>query len=338
MNNKVTVLMAVYNGAKYLEQAINSILKQTYQDFEFLIIDDGSTDDSAKLIQAYRDERIRFINNEKNIGLASTLNKGIKLSTGEYIARMDQDDLSFSTRIEKQLVYLQKHKDVILLGTGCVEMDREGRMVKQHRYHIKHKYLIKCVERGGSLFPHSSVMYKTEIVKQINGYRNRLNDAEDLDLWMRLSLVGKIGCLSEPLIKLRRHEESITAKSEKWIIVSYGARISHLLRKKGCPDPIEQDDRLCEVFLNWIKEKLVKEKEFQRIQFYLELRKIFYRKDINVIRRSIQLMIGLADFPCKWKFLCKNIVVSTLSEKLTAEWIQLKEQQNDKSYTEPMHY
>ncbi len=323
MNHKVTILMAVYNGEKYLNEAIDSILEQTYHDYEFIIINDGSSDGSGKIIQSYNDERIRFVNNERNIGLASTLNKGIKLSTSEYIARMDQDDISLPTRIEKQVAYLQKHKDVILLGTGCIEIDIAGKMVKQHRYHIKHKHLIKCFERGESPFPHSSVIYKTEVVKEINGYRNRLNDAEDLDLWLRLSFLGKIGCLSAPLIKLRKHEESITAKSDKSIILSYGARVSYLLRKNGCLDPIEQDERSSEVFLSWIKERLVKEQVLQMIKFYSDLRKKFYRKDVDIFRRSIQLMIGLVISPYKFKFLHQKIFGSVLSVKLTAEWIQI---------------
>lgn len=323
MNPKLTVLMAVYNGEKYLKEAINSILGQTYRDYEFVIINDGSIDGSVKIIQSYSDERIRFIDNEKNIGLSSTLNEGIELATGEYIVRMDQDDISLPTRIEKQVAYLQKHKDVILLGTGCIEIDRAGRIVKQHRYHIEHRSLIKCFERGGSPFPHSSVIYKTEAVKQVNGYRNRLNDAEDLDLWMRLSFLGKICCLSVPLVKLRKHEESITARSEKSIILSYGARVSYLLRKNGYPDPIEQDERLYKVFLSWIKERLVREHVLQISQFHSDLRKNLYHKDVNISRRIIQLMINLAVSPYKFKFLHQKIFGSALLAKLTAEWIQV---------------
>lgn len=320
----VSVLTSCYNAGEFLSEAIESILRQTFKDFEFILIDDGSTDNTLDIISGYaaKDDRIVLIE-KKNTGLAESLNLGIWKAKGSLIARMDADDISFPDRLEKQAAYFKKHKDVILLGTECIEIDRAGRMVKQHRYYIEHRALIKCVERGGSLFPHSSVIYKTEAVKQINGYRNRLNGAEDLDLWMRLSFLGKICCLSEPLVKLRKHEASITARSEESIILLYGTVVSYLLRKNGYLDPIEQDERLCKVFLSWIKERLVKEHVLQLSQFYLDLREKLYRKDVNIFRRIIQLMIDLVVSPYKFKFLHQKIFGSALSAKLTAEWIQI---------------
>ncbi len=114
---RVTVLMSVYNGEKYLREAIDSILNQTFKDFEFLIIDDGSTDSSADIIRSYTDFRIRLIQNEKNIGLTRSLNKGLKLAKGEYIARMDVDDISLPIRFEKQVSFLDKYEDVKLVGS-----------------------------------------------------------------------------------------------------------------------------------------------------------------------------------------------------------------------------
>ena len=117
MNPKVTVLMPVYNGEKYLKEAITSILLQTFDDFEFLIINDGSSDASVDIIQSFRDPRIRLVHNDTNIGLIATLNKGLKLAHGKYVARMDQDDISLPRRLEKQTYFMDNNPDVGVCGT-----------------------------------------------------------------------------------------------------------------------------------------------------------------------------------------------------------------------------
>ena len=115
-NPKVTVLMSVYNGEKYLQEAIDSILEQTFKDFEFLIINDGSTDKTGEILESYHDLRIKIINNEKNIGLTKSLNKGLKLARGEYIARQDADDISMPERLEKEVEFLETHQDYAVVG------------------------------------------------------------------------------------------------------------------------------------------------------------------------------------------------------------------------------
>jgi glycosyltransferase involved in cell wall biosynthesis len=109
--------MPVYNGSKHLSDAVDSILTQTYTNFEFLIIDDASTDNSFEILKSYKDDRIRLIKNEKNIGLSASLNKGLNLALGKYIARMDQDDISLPNRLEKQIEYFKEHNDICVLGS-----------------------------------------------------------------------------------------------------------------------------------------------------------------------------------------------------------------------------
>ena len=115
---KATVLMPVFNGEKHLNEAINSILSQSFQDFEFLIIDDGSTDHSKKIIRSYQDKRIRFIENDRNLQLSRTLNRGIQLAKGEYILRMDADDISFPNRLEKQIQFMDQNLEIIASGSS----------------------------------------------------------------------------------------------------------------------------------------------------------------------------------------------------------------------------
>ena len=129
VNPIVTVLMSVYNGERYLNEAIDSILAQTFTDFEFLIIDDASTDSTPKILHSYDDPRIRIVTNEENLGLTKSLNKGLALAQGEYIARMDADDISLPERLMMQLNFLIDNKTVPLVGSGAIMIDEDGKSI-----------------------------------------------------------------------------------------------------------------------------------------------------------------------------------------------------------------
>ena len=131
--------MPAYNAEKYINEAIDSILAQTFTDFEFIIIDDGSTDSTCAIVESYSDSRIRFFKNEHNLGVAATLNRGLDLARGEYIARMDADDISLPTRFEKQAAYMDSHPDVVVCGTGveCFGARHETRFFFRNRCSIK---------------------------------------------------------------------------------------------------------------------------------------------------------------------------------------------------------
>src|SRR5688572_29034662 len=124
---RITVLMPVYNAASFLREAIESILQQTFRDFEFLIIDDGSTDESIAIVQAYKDPRIRFLQNDANVGIAATLNRGIEMASCELIARMDADDISYPTRLQKQYDYMTLNPMCALLSTACRVVTAAGK-------------------------------------------------------------------------------------------------------------------------------------------------------------------------------------------------------------------
>ena len=134
---KVTVLMPVYNGSKYLKAAIDSILSQSFTDFEFLIINDGSTDDSVKIINSYHDQRIKLIDNKINQGLVAVLNQGLKLAIGEYIARMDSDDFSTCNRLSQQVRFMDKHNDIGVLGSWVKIMKGSDEFLG--RYFLNHE-------------------------------------------------------------------------------------------------------------------------------------------------------------------------------------------------------
>lgn len=207
---QVTVLMPVYNGEKYLREAIDSILNQTFTDFEFLIIDDGSTDSSIKIISSYPDSRIKLIKNDNNQGLVYSLNKGLYLAQGEYIARMDCDDISLPKRLEKQLQFLNTNSNVGTIGTWVqvINAQKEPQTIWQYP---SEDFAIKWSLCFNSPFAHPSVMFKKNLILSINGYDQNMTNAEDYDLWWRLSKITSFANLPEILLLYRQHNNSVTA-------------------------------------------------------------------------------------------------------------------------------
>jgi glycosyltransferase involved in cell wall biosynthesis len=202
--------LPVYNGAAYLREAIHSILNQTFTDFEFLIINDGSTDHSADILASYHDTRIQIIH-QKNIGLAATLNKGIALAKGQYIARQDQDDISLPSRLAKQFAYMEQHPDCALLGTHA-DIWVNDQPVDRHHHH-PHQHAVLCFEMlFNKPFVHSSVMFKRDAVQQIGGYTTdpSRQPPEDFELWSRLSRKHQIANLPESLLIYREVQTSMS--------------------------------------------------------------------------------------------------------------------------------
>jgi len=204
---KVTVLMPVYNGVPYLRDAIDSILSQTFGDFEFLIIDDASTDQSVALIQSYKDARIRLVQNETNLGQVCSQNKGLRLARGTYIARLDQDDSSLPTRLDRQVAVLDSELSVAVVGTWMYSLDSTGdaTYVWQGRVADRADYLFSILTDALPLY-HPSVMFRRDAVMQVQGYDESLPYCEDQDLWRRLALAGfDARVIAEPLSRYRVH-------------------------------------------------------------------------------------------------------------------------------------
>ena len=209
---RVTVLMPVYNGEKYLREAIDSILGQTYHHYEFIIINDGSTDGSVKVIQSYSDERIRFVHNEKNIGLPATLNKGLELAIGEYIARMDQDDISLPTRIEKQIKFMDNYPEVGVCGTWIkyIGVPRRPWKCRVYKYPTKPTD-IRARLLFNSSFAHPSVIMRSSLLEKFQlRYDPEHLNAEDYGLWQKCSFCFPLANIPEVLLLYRVNPAGIT--------------------------------------------------------------------------------------------------------------------------------
>ncbi|MGN6504083.1 MAG: glycosyltransferase [Tepidisphaeraceae bacterium] len=214
----VSVLMAVYNGQEYLAEAIDSILSQTFGDFEFIIVDDGSTDASPAMLKEYaaRDRRIRLIE-QKNSGLTASLNKAAKLATGRYLARMDPDDIALPQRFEKQVAYLDAHPEITLLGTRVILIDPYGTEYQRPMHALTHEEIDQRLLAGeGWAIVHPVAMLRREAFERVNGYDERYRTSQDFDLWLRMAETGRLANLEEPLLKYRQHLQSANfAKAEQ---------------------------------------------------------------------------------------------------------------------------
>jgi glycosyltransferase involved in cell wall biosynthesis len=204
--------MPVYNGAPYLRNSVDSILAQTFTDFEFIIINDGSTDDTPSIIDRYRDARIRVVT-QPNHGLVYSLNRGMSLANGTYIARMDADDISMPQRLAKQIEMFAKDPSLVVVGTSIIRIDRGGGQLGAE-YYLAHDVEIRQDLSIRCPFAHGSVMMRRNLVQLVGGYRHEFWPAEDYDLWRRMAAVGQFANSLEPLYLYRIHSRGISATED----------------------------------------------------------------------------------------------------------------------------
>ena len=208
--------MAVFNGQKYVEEAIRSILAQSFKNFEFIIVDDGSTDGTKEILidWAKKDARIKIISNSVNIGLTKSLNRAIKIVQGEYIARQDADDISLPERIEKQVVFLKNHPEIKVLGTFGYAINKEGKILREEILPVSPQN-IKNVLIKRNPFIHSSVMINKEIMDKVGGYNEDFTVIQDYELWFRILRDEKGENLPFFLVKKRYQPEMISFKKNR---------------------------------------------------------------------------------------------------------------------------
>ncbi len=237
----VTVLMPVFNGEKFLSQAIESILNQTYSNFELLIIDDGSTDNSIQIIESFHDSRIKLIKTPCRLGLSKSLNLGVRLAKGIYIARMDADDISYPLRFEEQITYLEKNKDCQVISSLIRHIDENGN--PSGTWDIDkvgiNSRVIDSILPWENCIAHPTIMIRQEILAT-HPYDEKTIGAEDYELWLRLRYYGVIiHKLPQILLDYRIHDQSISISSSEYR-ASYkkllNARYSFLINIKDSPN------------------------------------------------------------------------------------------------------
>jgi Glycosyl transferase family 2 len=206
----VSVLLPVWNGERFLATAIDSLTAQTYHAFELLIIDDGSTDGSAAIVQsrAARDPRILLLQ-RPHAGIADALNAGIAAARGVYLARMDADDAAAPTRLARQVAYLDAHPACVAVGSAIEVIDAEGVSLGVVRFPAGNAAILGTLIGGGTGLAHPAVLMRRTPVVDAGGYRDQFFPSEDLDLWLRLRHYGEFENLGEPLLRYRRHQAAV---------------------------------------------------------------------------------------------------------------------------------
>lgn len=246
---KVTVLMPVYNGEHHLNEAIASILAQSFTEFEFLIINDGSTDKSVEIVESFQDPRIRLIHNDTNLGLVSTLNKGFLLARGEFVARMDCDDYSLPSRLRLQYNFLIDNPDVSFCGSSIELYD--GEVKKKMTYPCSHEEISAALLFGNPM-AHPSVIVRREAIRKFNlQYEPADTNAEDYGLWVRASTVAKFANLPDVLVRYRLHKNQVSnTRSLSQRTVTRRIRDKQLRSLfPGCSDEYANDfAKMCEAF------------------------------------------------------------------------------------------
>src|ERR1700748_3197615 len=214
---EVSVVMSAYNAAAFIKEAIESILNQTYENFEFIIINDGSTDTTQSIIESYKDTRIKLINQE-NKGLSKSLNIGIRNAVGKYIARMDADDISMPDRLEKQYHFLEKNLNCVVVGTNAKFIDANGHYLYNSDFPLEWTDIKNKLPH--SPFFHSSTMFLKEIFFKAGGYMEDVfHHFEDKILWNKMAVFGELRNIYEPLIYYRIVPSGISNRNKKIAVV-----------------------------------------------------------------------------------------------------------------------
>jgi glycosyltransferase involved in cell wall biosynthesis len=282
--------MSCYNACNWLEESIDSVLQQTFCDFEFVIVDDGSTDDSLAILQRYaeRDKRIVILR-KKNTGLADSLNVGLRGARGEWVARMDADDVCEPHRLELQLAHVREHPDCVFVGTGLILIDEFSAAGATFEYPVAHAGLVEHLVTAQRFPPHASAFYRRDAVNFLGGYRGRVRRAEDWDLWLRLSELGKLASIPQPLVRIRKHsgQISLTSGGRDQLIDCRVAIVSYLLRQAGRPDPVGGSTRAFDEFRRWVERRMSSEGHFEFHAWKAKVRDI---GSLNNLARVVALL------------------------------------------------
>lgn len=243
-NPRVSVVMTVYNGARFLKETMESLLNQSFQDFELIIVDNCSQDDSVSIIRSCQDPRIKLIANEKNLGQTRALNAGLKVCRGRLIARMDADDIAVAKRLELQVKFLEEHPNIAAVGGWCQDINAEGKLLRMYRTATDHRvikyYLISCGDLTEWTITHPTVMMRSEVFGKIGFYKEEpggeYNYPQDYEYWRRMIAHGyAIANMPEVLLKYRILEGS-ESRSGYDQLLNHRMNITRAQILRYCPD------------------------------------------------------------------------------------------------------
>ncbi len=258
----ISVLMSVYNGARWIRNSINSVLSQSEGDFEFIIINDGSIDNTPLILDSYKDKRL-VVKNQKNIGLTKSLNIGLSIARGKFIARIDADDICIPNRFYEQKKILLKNPEVVLVGSNAILIDENNNEIGYTVYPTSHDSLLQRLKKFQPVFPHSSIFFRRDTILSEGGYNPYFPRSQDNELYLRLSEKYQLAGLGEYLVKLRITSSSLSYSNDLQLKMGIAALICYYRRKEGLKDFSRSEDNDWFLFLRQV-EKLVTRKKFDK--------------------------------------------------------------------------
>lgn len=281
----ISVLMPVYNSGAFLKESIDSVLSQTFSDFEFIIINDGSSDNSEEIILTYKDSRIKYYKNEQNLGLISTLNKGIDLCNAKYIARMDADDICMPERLQKQYDFMESHAEVGVCGCDYIHFGK-GKQI-YHKSHHSHDIILGWMLFNSSMV-HPALIMRKDLLSNEKPYLNpKYKHVEDYELWSRLIFKSKFHNMPEPLLKYRIHASQVSKKYRGEQIENGNLVRRALLEKVGLKFTEEELRMHCHLgssqIITSMKDLLIIEKWFHSILEQNKTLKFISEEALNTV-------------------------------------------------------
>ena len=313
----ISVIMPVYNAERHLNDAVCSILTQTFQDFELLIIDDGSTEQSLPILYSFKDPRIQILTNETNRGTYPTRNRGLQLAKGKYIAVMDADDIALPDRLLTQYNYMEKHTDVCVIGAGTMFWPYSDMQPNADS--------IRAVLLLNNCFIHSSLFIRKELMTSLGGYDERFTYAADYDLVCRIALKGKLEILQQPFVQYRWHDQQISiCKKEEQQYFAEQIRNAYrkaFIRQYLLPDMYEPAPfMLSHSRMNLVIALFIYAR-FLNSCFYSKLAETYLDNVISELssQSPLGLKDGLIGFVCGCQYLLDNGFVTGEANDIFAE-------------------
>jgi len=325
---KISVLTCCYNAGTFLKEAVESVLRQAYEKFEYVLVDDGSTDNTLSILKGYaaKDKRIVIVEKEHS-GLTASLNIGLEQAKGEWVARLDADDIAVPDRLSNQWDFVQNNDRIVLLGGGCIEVDENGIAIKKHIYPTEQNALMSRLETGKAFFSHSSAFFNKAYVLELGGYNPKFVRSQDWDLWLRIGENAQIGCLPLPVVKLRKHSQAIsnTNQGKLQLVMGVCAGICHFRRKWGLSDPSQVEQDIWQKFLKWVEKRIEEEEFFHIRQEWQALRNTWYvNLNRSKLKRIVTLMGQLKNNPLArkvfWRRFRKNKLALNLAQESRRIW------------------
>lgn len=321
---EISIIMACCNSSRYLPEAIQSVLGQTFGDWELILIDDCSTDDTFDIAERYRtqDDRISIVSLPVHSGPATARNTGIHSARGDWLGILDSDDVADRYRFHEQMQLARGAQGLVLVGSNAVSIDAESREIMHHTYPSRHRALVKRLRSGRSFPPHSSMLYKRSAFLQLAGFNSRYALSQDADLWFRMAETGEIASVDKPLVKIRKHAQNISNSRGGMLQATFGmaAAICHFLRRRGFPDPsAAPDESSWKSFLSWTERRMTEEAMFAKGQVWGVARAEYFTTQ-NRLAGAYGFAIALARSGHACALLRQKFLGSSLARRLATEW------------------